>query len=462
MECESKSAEVRHEFDHLCKFLGVIDGLVCVSDTEGRIMFANRAWSALGYRSDDLLDKRFADLVIMRSCDNDSAPKQISGEFNDAVYFECEVLSKNGERKMTRWKVTPCLVARSMMFIGQECASPSADYLHKSPLLRTVFNSSSDIIIVLDHNGIIKCWNKAAELYSCYPASKVIGKSLTNLVSGDQDALQRIMDGSPIEDSAVQLSIKSGDGRHRVLKMYVTRIPLDGLVFHILTGKDITHRIGLTSQFHQGNSYLMRNQDIEDMDFGDMKCINRYLFISRNLPTSLLRDLPLHKVSVIDVETKLTDTGNMDRLMDRIREATLRDKNILIYLDRIDFLVTQCGFTKFMNFVYEINDFVKAKDSILIVNINPQVLDQKEMELLKAEFLTYEKDKQFEPVDSESDEILKLLDENILHNRVTSISDISKMLHISRITARKKIIELVKLGYVEIRKKGRAKLVRLA
>ncbi|MBT3465108.1 DUF835 domain-containing protein, partial [archaeon] len=133
----------------------------------------------------------------------------------------------------------------------------------------------------------------------------------------------------------------------------------------------------------------------------------------------------------------------------------------VILIERFDYIITQNEFKSSLNFLQSLRDVVMIKDSIIIISLNPNSLNDKELNLIESEckdisnIIIKEKPKLPKDIFDILIFIFKMNDSG----KVIYFKTISKEFNITKPTTSKKILELKNYGFIEIEKHGRVKSV---
>ena len=235
-------------------------------------------------------------------------------------------------------------------------------------------------------------------------------------------------------------------------------------VGYVFIGKDITSSKYKKRIFNYGNSYLFVDSIDSHKTFFDLLNKDRNsLFISRNIPYELKNKLKENKTEILILnKEQLAFEIDLKKIYNKIKENILKNKFNIIFMERIDYLITVCGFESFINLIYDINDLISNNSSLFMLNINTGTLEDKYLNLLKYELITLtEDDSQIEELEYGLLEILELIFMNKNRNLITSFSHIKDEFHISSVTTRKRVLLLKNKGLIEVIKKGRLKILSL-
>jgi predicted transcriptional regulator len=147
--------------------------------------------------------------------------------------------------------------------------------------------------------------------------------------------------------------------------------------------------------------------------------------------------------------------------LEELREMILKlpGWNNAVLVD-LDYLIMKNGFSKVLEFVHDLKDvFYLFRKGIVIFNVDPGVISEKELRLLKRECEPLQTKKIDLPF-----EIYELARYIYMENRIgkkPSIKKVMERFKIARNTAKKRINYLASRGFLRIEKDGRIKLLEL-
>jgi predicted transcriptional regulator len=115
-----------------------------------------------------------------------------------------------------------------------------------------------------------------------------------------------------------------------------------------------------------------------------------------------------------------------------------------------------------LNTFYEINDIIRKNQAILLLQINQQLLKEKEFQLLSEEYQSLPS-KQIKEIylDDKLIELLTFIYEQKQSNRNVYQKNICNELSISKVTAQKRIDDLIDKGLIFSKKQGRTKNIHI-
>jgi len=162
---------------------------------------------------------------------------------------------------------------------------------------------------------------------------------------------------------------------------------------------------------------------------------------------------------------KVMDSGQVDTIEEALMRVehflnSSKDKESIILLERLDYLITVYGFEETLKFIYSLKDIISFSNSTLLVHLNPSIISSAQYKFIEQEIGELEPRKELE-ITEDLKEIISLIREDDKVGRKVSFKDVTRAFSITKTTARKRIGRLSSLGIIEVRKKGRLKLLRL-
>jgi len=148
-------------------------------------------------------------------------------------------------------------------------------------------------------------------------------------------------------------------------------------------------------------------------------------------------------------------------LMKILKVIEKAPKKEVLFLDRLDYLISRNSFEEVLHFIQNLKDIMMIKESIAFITLDPATLEKKELAFLMNEC------NEMEPyyksnISEDLYMILKSVQrKNIVHVDAT-LNGIEEELNISRPTARKRVNQLIAFGYLIEKKNGREKIYTLS
>ena len=148
--------------------------------------------------------------------------------------------------------------------------------------------------------------------------------------------------------------------------------------------------------------------------------------------------------------------------MNFIKSYITKNDNPVIFIERIDYLITKFSFDQFIITLYDIKDVISDKNSILILYIDPSILDERQKSLIKDELLMLP-DQKVENVSVGDDlfRILRFIFYSKSKNTIVTVKKIKKELSLSYPTIAKRLKLLQEDGLILIGYEGKLKTVKI-
>jgi len=209
---------VRRERDLARLYLDGAGVLLAVIDPDGRISLINRrGCEILGYREEELLGGNWFDLCLdeaVRPEVKDVFARIIAGDIASAEYHENAVRMKNGEERILAFHNTLLTSAdgiTGILFSGQDITvqkEMERALRASEERFRNLIQNASDMIRIIDRNGLIVYSSPSTLNITGYDPSDVIGKDPFDFVHPDDrqqvkdafgEALRGTNPGTPTE-----------------------------------------------------------------------------------------------------------------------------------------------------------------------------------------------------------------------------------------------------------------------
>ncbi len=338
--------------------------------------------------------------------------------------------------------------------------------------LQSVIDSTSEIIFTIDKGYKIKIWNSAAEKITGHKKTHIIGKSVKQLqLFENLDELlghiQTIFNGKTNTMDELVINMKFGAKRLLSVSPSFLRDETKKITEILFVCRDITYEKEMHGKLLFGKSYLIPDPSSDaatEIFTGMLRSEFSGLYIGRT------NDEIIHKMFT-DVKPKIvklaTDkdknyltASNLEDLLQIIEDFIAKEKSSVILLDRIDCLITNHSVESVMKILYRINNLIEKQHSLLLLRINPLLMDKTKMAILQEEFLQLPSQR-IEDVQLEETlfEILNYIHSENNRNVLVTHSKIGKTFSISKVTSQKRIESLIRLGLIFSRKQGKAKML---
>jgi len=236
-------------------------------------------------------------------------------------------------------------------------------------------------------------------------------------------------------------------------------------------GKDITKEDEIHGKLIIGNSYIITDKTNDNMlSLFKYLTISRYkgLFITRGAPediTNIINSFENVEVLILSQEkiTGFEHVADLNELSTKIENFTIKNSKPLILLDRIDYLITNFSFDEVIKTLYKITYTISRKKGILLVRINPSVINSNQLAFFEEELNPLPSQK-IDGIELEDYlfNILIFIDEQNKHNMLVSFKKISQKFSISKVTTAKRLNLLEEKGLIFIKKHGKLKTIHIS
>jgi predicted transcriptional regulator len=147
----------------------------------------------------------------------------------------------------------------------------------------------------------------------------------------------------------------------------------------------------------------------------------------------------------------------------RIDEFTKLEQRPILLLDRIDYLLTNFSFDSCIKSLYKITNIIARNNGILLVRLNPSVVDSSQLALIREELKQIPSQKIHDiQIEDYLYNILTFIYEENQNNLVITYKKISKKFSISKVTTAKRLDILKEKGLILIKKHGKTKTIKIS
>lgn len=335
--------------------------------------------------------------------------------------------------------------------------------------LETLMNSTSEIIFTIDSKLKIGIWNRAAEINTGIKRKDIHGKSIQTIplfvnISELQEYIKDITLGKPV--FLHQIVVKAHGYGKRLWDVSTSLVKKDDQPMEmIFVCKDITYKDESHGKLIPGMSYLISDTTLDparDLFKSLLKqqwsgfCISR----SNEKPEQLFPEISPHFAAITSDRTNDHTISNLDELHHQISTFIHSKKNVVILLDRIDYLVSLFSFHEVLNTLYGLADLIKQEQGILLLRVNKLLFTPEQYAFLQEEFSKLPSQEiQYVHLQDDEFHILEYIHEQNQKNSLTSQKHICQHYSISKVTAQKRLEELLTKGLIISKKQGRSKFL---
>ncbi|MEE8565061.1 MAG: hypothetical protein V3S79_01605, partial [Candidatus Thermoplasmatota archaeon] len=115
-----------------------------------------------------------------------------------------------------------------------------------------------------------------------------------------------------------------------------------------------------------------------------------------------------------------------------------------------------------MKTFYKINDLIQKQNSILILRVNPSIINQNQIAILNEDFDKIPSQQITDiQISQELHEILTYIQNESRNNITVTYGNIGKTFSISKVTAKRRLESLKDSGLIYSRKRGKSKILNI-
>jgi archaellum biogenesis ATPase FlaH len=233
--------------------------------------------------------------------------------------------------------------------------------------------------------------------------------------------------------------------------------------------RDITKEIETYGKIQSGYSYLIQESDnITAIDLFNFLLESKKLGLyigripNKELQTSFKKINPKIIKLTAQKDDRYSTSTNIEELYQKIKDFIKNKKNTVLLIDRLDYLIAKYSFESIMKNLYKINDLIQKQDSILLLRVNPSIINQNQIAILNEEFKKLPSQKITDiQISQELYEILTYIQNEGKNNIAVTYGNIGKTFSISKVTVKKRLESLKDSGLIYSRKQGKTKILNI-
>jgi PAS domain S-box-containing protein len=135
-------------------------------------------------------------------------------------------------------------------------------------------------------------------------------------------------------------------------------------------------------------------------------------------------------------------------------------RNHALLLDRMDFLVSKNGFRRTLDLVHRLREIAYLMGHIIILCVDPTMLDARRMRAFEKEAEEVRPRRRPELPLEQLDVLRFVYQQSIMGGRPT-LTEVGNALGLSKPTARKRVRDMARTGYIALAARGRTKVLEL-
>ncbi len=338
--------------------------------------------------------------------------------------------------------------------------------------LKNVIDSATEFIASVDRNNRITTWNKTAEELSGYKDKELLNRSVNKLSLFDdpqqiQDIIKSVYQDMKL--GYVNITLLTKANAKKILRVNASLIEGENMQSSgvLFIGKDITRDLEAHGKLLAGNGYLIPDKtNSASIDLLTDLTTSGYkgLFITRT-SSDAIKNLHLPstiKVALFSQEPKkeFETIADLTTLLASIKRYSEKNKEAVILLDGLHYLLTRFSFTKFIETLYRINDLIAKNQSILLLRVDPALVEKNQMAIIENEVHVLPSQK-IEGLIIEDDvfDALRYIFEQNQNNALVSFKKIMARFKIAYSTAAKRLEILEEKGLIFTKRQGKLRTV---
>jgi PAS domain S-box-containing protein len=336
--------------------------------------------------------------------------------------------------------------------------------------LENIIDSASEIIFSFDSNNRLNIWNKTAELLTGYKEKEITNRSVENLpVFNGHTKMLDLLKNNDHHLGYNDLVVITKNNIKKIIRISGSSVKNpDGVnIGSLFIGRDITQNIEAHGKLLVGNSYLViskNNSSVRDL-YRDLTTSGyEGVFISRSsieMTDNMSNNLNSQLFLLSHEKIKGFETiANPEELANLVKEIGLRNKKSFIVVDGAHYFITKFSFEKFIDALYKINDLVLQSQLIVVLRIDPSIVDNSQMAIFENEFQLLPSQKLDDLIlDDVLYDMVKYVYEQNQSNSMVSIKKIITKSNVAYSTAAKRLDLLEEKGLIFIKKQGKFQTV---
>ena len=338
--------------------------------------------------------------------------------------------------------------------------------------LDNLVNSASEIIFTVDRDHKVSLWNAAAERNTGISKTKVVGKKLRSInlfenISEFHEYLNHVFAGK--DGFLNQLVVKSNVGGKRLWSASSSTVKSNDVISDVvLICQDMTFKDEIHGRLIPGRGYLVSEVSADslfDVFKGLLHSGWNGLCITRNrsdVSPDYFNDLQPTMLMFSSYDSGKGVVSSLDELFDAIEVFVKETKNAAMCLNRVDYLISRFGFDRVLEFLYRVNDLMKIKQGLFLLRVNKTLFSSEQISFLQEEFSMLPS-QQMQDVSLEDMmyNLLSFIFKENEKNSLVSQKNICNHFGIVKVTAQKRIEDLLEKGLIISRKRGRSKFLHV-
>ncbi len=341
---------------------------------------------------------------------------------------------------------------------------------------RRLFETSPEGVVLLDTEGAIIDVNDAGLELNCWTRDGVAGRPFQDLggfTDDDKarfsDMLRRLNAGEQLDPLEMRVCVK---GEERWMEIFMALLLKENEVHTIqVIMKDITERKRahlemrarlMKYKLEEGNIYMVtESAPVRSVEaFKDLLMAGyRGVMVTRTPHP----DLSIGAAGQFE-HLWLSEKGGPGSLGPRLENIGSWFENLprnqAVLVDRLDYLISKNGCSRTLHFVHGLRELAYLRGHTIIISLDPATVGARLQRSLEKEALPIEP-RSVPALPPDELEVLGHVFRQNLAAARSSFTELGRALGLSKPTARKKVRELVRRGYLTMSPRGRTKVLEL-
>jgi PAS domain S-box-containing protein len=198
LDLRKKNVDLKSTQQEFQNFLELSKDLVCIANIDGTFQKVNSAFTdVLGYFKEELEGIPFVGFIHSEDIEITNKEVEKLAQGQKTISFENRYRCKNGAFVLLSWNVTPDPETGNLYGIARDVTferSQQGIVVQTSNELKAILNASEFSIIATDLDGMVKEFNKGAEVLLGYKAHELVGKRSVAIFHSVNEVVQRSQD----------------------------------------------------------------------------------------------------------------------------------------------------------------------------------------------------------------------------------------------------------------------------
>jgi DNA-binding MarR family transcriptional regulator len=237
---------------------------------------------------------------------------------------------------------------------------------------------------------------------------------------------------------------------------------------HLIPTREKKDKKPMKYRLKKGYSYLLQEQTGDrsmEIFLEYVKHQHFGLLLTRTQPSRVrqtfgLQTTPILWMTNADTDEKAVKPKDLERMLYVIKDFISFERDSVLLIQRLDYLITENDFSLVLRFVHQLNDLITTHRCVLVVSLDPSTLKNEKLSLLLQELedITHADNISLgEPLYS----VLLYVHGENSRRKTPSFKSITSKFLITKTTARKRIYELESKGLLKILTQGRYKYLEV-